>query len=618
VNEPFPIPTLGWSVLAVLTAYLAGSIPWGYLIARWAKGIDIRTVGSGNLGATNVGRTLGFRFFLLVLVLDLLKGFLPTYFFPLLVSRLAGSCPVDLPVLVAASAILGHTFPVYLRFRGGKGVATSLGGLLALDPVSCGVAAAVFGGVLLVSRFVSLSSLAGGLGFVVAHFVRQAAPFDRAQLSMSVFSLAMLALLIVRHRANLARIRDGTESRVNLRWPGPKVTASPHERGRAAPWVVLGLAVLSLGVLGAIRLYQAATQPIEVTAGPWRLREIDRASTGQQRVDRVVFAPGGMRLAVACPRYERVLIYEIDARKKLKPIKEIELEGRPVAVAALGNRFVVLERPSGDQRHLEPGWWETFDQEGARIGARTRAGYYPDDLAVSISGTHLFILSSGRSEGDAQKPLPALEVVALDPADRSSRTVGRLSFHADDDPERLMLSASGRYAAVLLAKRDESAAVDLSTPESPRLIGRSKLPKTDVPYLSYSDDNDWIMMPVSGQSEALALDLPGTERATQRVGATATASTLHPGFLLCARQRESVLELVQCAQRFSLGRYPLRGPLNLGRTRPTGLCYAAERDLVAVATRSGTIHLVELVARVAPDASDVAQLAGSRSDASRR
>jgi hypothetical protein len=93
------------SVAAVAAAYLAGSIPFGYLVARWVRGIDIRTVGSGNLGATNVGRTLGFRYFWLVLLLDLLKGYLPTIGFPWLLNRFFGSCPVDLPVLLALAAI---------------------------------------------------------------------------------------------------------------------------------------------------------------------------------------------------------------------------------------------------------------------------------------------------------------------------------------------------------------------------------------------------------------------------------------------------------------------------------------------------------------------------------
>ena len=164
------------SALAIVAAYLVGSIPFGYLIAYWVKGIDIRTVGSGNLGATNVGRTLGFRYFLLVLLLDLLKGFLPTLGFPWLLEPAHRSCAAGPAGPVALAAILGHTFPIYLGFRGGKGVATSLGAVLALDPVSCAVAVVAFGALLLVTRYVSLSSLVAGLAFVAAHFLRDPRP----------------------------------------------------------------------------------------------------------------------------------------------------------------------------------------------------------------------------------------------------------------------------------------------------------------------------------------------------------------------------------------------------------------------------------------------------------
>ena len=150
--------------------YLIGAIPFGYLVFRQVKGIDIRTVGSGNIGATNVGRLLGFRYFLLVFALDVLKGFVPTFGVPLVLEKLGTSPPAELPVFVAMAAILGHNFPVYLGFKGGKGVATSLGALLALDPIACAAAAAGFFLVFLPTRYVSLSSIAGALAFVAGHF----------------------------------------------------------------------------------------------------------------------------------------------------------------------------------------------------------------------------------------------------------------------------------------------------------------------------------------------------------------------------------------------------------------------------------------------------------------
>ena len=159
----WPLDAWIMALPATLVSYLAGAIPFGLLIARQLKGIDIRSVGSGNIGATNVGRLLGFRFFLLVFALDLLKGLIPTLGLPLALRSLGVPVSADLPVLIGLAAILGHNFPVYLGFKGGKGVATSLGVLLALDPVACGVAAVGFFAVFLLCRYVSLSSIAGSL-----------------------------------------------------------------------------------------------------------------------------------------------------------------------------------------------------------------------------------------------------------------------------------------------------------------------------------------------------------------------------------------------------------------------------------------------------------------------
>ena len=168
----------------------------------------------------------------------------------------------------------------------------------------------------------------------------------------------------------------------------------------------------------------------------------------------------------------------------------------------------MLETPTGDQRHVEPGWWETFDSEGNRMGGRHLAGYYPDDLAVTPDGKHLLLLSSGQAEGDPKKPLPALEIVAFDLKTESSRVVGRITFDATDDPCRLSLSASGRCAAVLLTRTNQTLAIDLSVPESPQVIGRTKSTGSDTPYVSYSPDSDWIMMPVASQSEGIAIRSP--------------------------------------------------------------------------------------------------------------
>jgi len=607
---------LGLSLLAVAASYLIGSVPFGYLIARGVRGIDIRTVGSGNLGATNVGRILGFRYFLIVLLLDLLKGLVPTAAFPWIVGRLTGAPTSDLSVFVALAAILGHTFPVYLRFRGGKGVATSLGCVLALDAASCAIAAIAFAGVLIVTRFMSLASLVGGLAFAVAHWVRTQQPWGREHVALSAFSIVIVVLLVARHRSNLARIWAGTESRVDLRLRR-RPSGPPQPSGRIALWMWGALfAASSLIVLGGIWVFNRASASAELNAGPWTLREIDRVVTGQQRADRVAFAPGSSRFIVTCPRYERVIIYDVDAQKKLRTIKEIELQGRPVAVTALGDRFLVLERPPGDQRHVEPGWWDAFDLDGNRVGGRHLAGFYPDDMAVAADGKYLIVISSGCGEGDPKKPLPALEVVALDPAATAGKVAGRLEFDANDDLDRLELAASSQAASVLLPRSFQTVAIDLTVPETPRLIGRSPAGSSDTPYVSQSSNDDWIMMPVLAHCTAVAIEQPhnGSDGGARQ----ARSTRIRPDFLVCARQDESTLEVLQTSPRCSLGRLPLRGSFNLGRTRPTGLAYAPEHGFLAVTTRSGAIHLVELSPREMTANEQRPQVATAPSPALRR
>jgi glycerol-3-phosphate acyltransferase PlsY len=413
---------------------------------------------------------------------------------------------------------------------------------------------------------------------------------------MSLFSIAVMALLLVRHRSNLARIWAGTERRVKFRRDGSAAGGRHLPTGKIGIPLVACLVLVTLVSIAGIQLYRHVNDPITASAGPWRLRETDRVMTGQQRVDRVAFAAAGSRLAATCPRYDCMVVYEVEPSGKLTLIKEIELEGRPVALATLRDRFIVLERPAGDQRHVEPGWWETFSADCNRISGRNLAGYYPDDLCVSPDGKYLLLLSSGRGEGDPHKPLAALEIVLPDLEGSSSRVVGHLDLDDADDPMKLTLSASGRNAAILMAKTNQTVAVELSAPESPRVIGRNKPTGADIPYVSNSPDADWIMMPVASPSDAVAIEPPQT--AGRAANASPAAPPASAEYIACARHRDSVVELFQTTPFHSLGRLPLMGPLNLGRTRPTGIAYAPSRGLLAVGTRSGSIHVIELAPRV--------------------
>jgi glycerol-3-phosphate acyltransferase PlsY len=309
-----------------------------------------------------------------------------------------------------------------------------------------------------------------------------------------------------------------------------------------------------------------------------------------------------------------LVIYDVKSDAKLAVVREVELEGRPVALATDQDRFIVLERPHGDERHVEPGWWETFDLEGSRRGSRHVAGFYPDDFALSLDGRHLYVISSGQAEGDPKKPMPALETFEIDLASGQGRIVSRADFDPRDDPARLALSATGRCAAVLLAKTNQTVAFDLSTPDAPRLVGRTKPSVAEIPYVSQSADSDWIMMPVASPSEAIAIESP-RESSEARTGATSLIP--RPDYVICTRHRESVVELMQNAPLYPLGRLGLTGPLNIGRTRPTGLAYSRERSLLAVSTRSGSIHLIELAWRATSQRNDSGPIATGPTDARR-
>jgi glycerol-3-phosphate acyltransferase PlsY len=189
------------TVLLLVAAYLLGSIPFSYLVARH-KGIDVRKVGSGNVGATNVMRSAGRAAGLLAFALDFAKGGAAV-----LIARAFEPTGL-LPALSAVAAVLGHMYPVWLRFRGGKGVATGVGAFLPLVPTVAALAFLAFGLVLLITRYVSLASIAGAITLAVAAFLSGASPpVARAA--------AGLALLIVwKHRGNLERISLGTESRL--------------------------------------------------------------------------------------------------------------------------------------------------------------------------------------------------------------------------------------------------------------------------------------------------------------------------------------------------------------------------------------------------------------------
>ena len=191
--------------LLVLAAYLLGSIPNGLLIAR-LKGIDLQKVGSGNIGATNVFRCVGKGWGIAAFVLDAVKGFVPAFFFP----RLLESAPPWLGLACGIAAVAGHNWPVWLKFKGGKGVSTSAGMLLGIAPAAVGIGFAVFAVVLALTRFVSLGSILAAIAVAGSGVWLYGA--DNRLLAGAL--VAMGALVVLKHRANLGRLLNGTEPRI--------------------------------------------------------------------------------------------------------------------------------------------------------------------------------------------------------------------------------------------------------------------------------------------------------------------------------------------------------------------------------------------------------------------
>ena len=192
------------SVWIFVLAYLIGSVPTGYILSS-VSGIDIREAGSGNIGATNVGRVVGWKAGLITLLADAGKGFTPVF-----LTVQMGFDP-KISALTALAAFLGHLYPVFLRFKGGKGVATAIGCLAGLDPLIAGYLVAAFFLIALVTRWVSLASIcAAVLTPLLFWYFAHETPYVWMSLLMALFT-------IFRHRGNIQRLISGTEGKIEIR-----------------------------------------------------------------------------------------------------------------------------------------------------------------------------------------------------------------------------------------------------------------------------------------------------------------------------------------------------------------------------------------------------------------
>jgi len=202
------------SFLIVVIAYLIGSISIGYLFARWFKGVDIRKLGSGSAGATNVSRLLGFKIAVLVLILDAIKGFIVIYLALSLLGKnlLAGEWIV---LLCGVAVIAGHIWPLYFNFKGGRGAATMLGVFLALMTLPTLIVFIIVSIIIALTRYVSLGSIVGAIAVPITILITEKPP------EYFYFGLIISIIIIYQHKENIKRLLKGKEAKLGQKFKTP-------------------------------------------------------------------------------------------------------------------------------------------------------------------------------------------------------------------------------------------------------------------------------------------------------------------------------------------------------------------------------------------------------------
>ncbi len=214
------------TLTVLLISYVLGSIPSAIWVGKVYKGIDVREHGSGNAGTTNTFRVLGIPAGITVFAMDFMKGFVPSFWLSLLAFQLMEppfSGPLSPPnwdveaflkISCGLFAVIGHMYPLFARFKGGKGAATACGMLFGIEPVSIAISFVMFGLIILITKYVSLASITATLLYPINLLVMRYGLDLEVDGSIIVFALIVATGIIYRHRSNIQRLRDGTESKV--------------------------------------------------------------------------------------------------------------------------------------------------------------------------------------------------------------------------------------------------------------------------------------------------------------------------------------------------------------------------------------------------------------------
>ena len=201
-------------IILLILSYLTGSIPTSIIVSRITKNVDIRQHGSGNAGATNVYRILGWKYALIVLLLDIFKAWLPTAIYATTIFQYISILDIGfMQILCGSFAVIGHTYPIFARFKGGKGVGPLIGVLLALFPIAFPLCLIVAIAIIVTTGYVSLGSIFAAISLPIFILILPVLGIISPNLSLVVFSLLVPWFVIYTHRSNISRIRNGTENR---------------------------------------------------------------------------------------------------------------------------------------------------------------------------------------------------------------------------------------------------------------------------------------------------------------------------------------------------------------------------------------------------------------------
>ncbi len=377
------------------------------------------------------------------------------------------------------------------------------------------------------------------------------------------------------------------------------------------------LAVVSFLIGGWIASHLTKNIPGKLVATNstfgWSINQFSRIGTGLQRADDIAFFSNGSRLAMTCPRYTRLTLWQTRPDRAPLPLKTIELEGRPQRLVSFGDKVLVVERPPGDDRHIKPGFMEIFDAEGQRIGEPVELGWEPDDLVIAERDGRLYglILLSGNAEGEDNRPNGSVRVVEIDPKSFQIQEISSAEIpevkKLNQDPLRIVAGsiksenqAEKHVAMITLGRAGTLRKLDWTNPAKPIWADEIKLTEGAEPVGAALDSTgNYFVCADSKTGQAMAMAFTAADEPKQMPKVTSQLKLSGLGGLPGPAHDMQVAVVSEEASKFGFlgGDYfvfqKLRGPYGLGQVRAMAVAvHQVDQSTLwfAVCDRSGGLH----------------------------